>query len=110
MLPTGQISKKAQDCLKKDLRSYRKSNTRKVSQIASIEDFLNYFLVSSDSHVTGFRILPTKRNKTLDVEAVKIIENVSNRFLCSNIDIRKDFICINIDNPLTKYFCLIIYD
>ena len=64
ILPIGQLSEEAQESRNKDLKYFRRSHTRKTSREHTIEDLLNFLLVSSDPLITSLRPQPrTVRNK-----------------------------------------------
>lgn len=61
-VPVGQLIEEAQEARNKDLRNYRKRNTRKNSRIDTNSDLLTMLLVSSDPVIASYR-KPVKKNK-----------------------------------------------
>lgn len=55
LVPIGQLSEEAQEARNKDIKKYRKCNTRKNSRINTMQDLLNNLLVSSDPFISSLR-------------------------------------------------------
>ena len=58
ILPIGQLSEEAQESRNKDLKSFRRSHSRKMSRSSTNEDVFNLLLVSSDPLISSLRELP----------------------------------------------------
>jgi len=56
----GELSGEASESRNKDIKVYRKQNTRKGSRIATNTDLKSRLLLSSDPFITGLRKLPCK--------------------------------------------------
>jgi hypothetical protein len=74
ILPIGQLSKEAQESRNKDLKSFRRSHSRKMSRSSTNEDVFNLLLVSSDPLISSLRKLPKKSTKTYFPEALKLLD------------------------------------
>lgn len=72
--PIAQMSKKAQESCNKYIKKYRQEFARKSSRIKNMEDVFYRLLVSSDPLITSIRKLTTKKIKTLDSEAIKLLK------------------------------------
>jgi hypothetical protein len=64
ILPIGQLSEEVQESRNMDLKSFRRSHSRKMSRLSKNEDVANLLLVSSDPLISSLRELPKKATKT----------------------------------------------
>lgn len=55
--PIGALSEEAQEARNKDLKIYRRDNTRKCSRILSNTDLMGRLLVSSDAYISSMRLM-----------------------------------------------------
>jgi len=60
LVSIGELSGEASESRNKDIKVYRKQNTRKGSRIATNTDLKSRLLLSSDPFITGLRKLPCK--------------------------------------------------
>lgn len=51
LLPIGQLFEKAQESRNKDIKKYREGFSQKCSREKTMEDVLNWLLVSSDPYI-----------------------------------------------------------
>ena len=65
VLPIGALSEEAQESRNKDYKNFRMNHGRKCSRLATNQDIMNQFLVSSDPYITFLR--PTAKAKYLPV-------------------------------------------
>jgi len=75
LLPIGQLSEEAQESRNKDIKKYREGFSRKCSREKTMEDVLNWLLVSSDPYISSLRKLPQKKLKELSPEARQLLSN-----------------------------------
>ncbi|XP_011868998.1 PREDICTED: uncharacterized protein LOC105562616 [Vollenhovia emeryi] len=68
LLPVGMLSEEAQESRNKDFRAFREKFTRKMSRIATNEDLMHIFLISSDPIISSYRSLPPKKGGCLGPE------------------------------------------
>jgi hypothetical protein len=61
LLPIGMMSEEAQESRNKDFRAFREKFTRKISRIATNEDLMHIFLISSDPIISSYRSLPSRK-------------------------------------------------
>jgi hypothetical protein len=64
IVPIGQLSEEAQESKNKDLKSFRRSLSRKMSRSSTNEDVFKLLLVSMDPLILSLRELPKKATKT----------------------------------------------
>lgn len=69
LLPIGQLSEEAQEARNKDVKKFRDGFSRKSSRENTMQDVLNWLLVSSDPFITNLRQLPPKKYKQMSPEA-----------------------------------------
>jgi hypothetical protein len=74
ILPIGQLSEEAQESRNKDLNSFRRSHSRKMSRSSTNEDVFNLLPVSSDPLISSLRKLLKKATKTYLPEALKLCD------------------------------------
>lgn len=72
-LPIGQLSEEAQEARNKDIKKYREGFSRKCSRERTMQDVLNWLLVSSDPYISSLRELPIKKQKTLCSDALGLL-------------------------------------
>ncbi|XP_071581303.1 uncharacterized protein [Temnothorax nylanderi] len=72
LLPIGQLSEEAREACK-DVKKYREGFSRKCSREKTMEDVLNWLLVSSDPYISSLRKLPKKKLKELSPEAIQLL-------------------------------------
>jgi hypothetical protein len=72
ILPIGQLSEEAQASRHKDLKSFRRSHSRKMSRSSTNEDISNLLLVSSDPLISSLSDLPKKGHQDIFAEALKL--------------------------------------
>lgn len=72
-LPIGQLSEEAQEARNKDIKKYREGFSRKCSRERTMQDVLNWLLVSSDPYISSLRELPAKKHKKLSNDALRLI-------------------------------------
>lgn len=78
LLPIGMLSEEAQESRNKDFRAFREKFTRKMSRIATNEDLLHMFLISSDPIISSYRSLPAKKIGSLSSDVIGLLENLEN--------------------------------
>ena len=72
-LPIGSLSEGAQESRNKIYRMYRSNNSRKTSRIATNEDVMHMFLISSDPLISYLRPEPKSKNFLMSDEAKDLL-------------------------------------
>lgn len=75
MIPIGVLSEDAQESRNKCYKETRRFHSRKCSRYSTNEDVFNYLLYSSDPYISSLRNKYSKYVKTLDDDAIKLLEN-----------------------------------
>lgn len=71
ILPIGDMSKEAQEVLKKEFKNYREGSSRKCSRQENLEYVLKWLLISSDPHISGMR--KVKKRNSFFSDALSLI-------------------------------------
>jgi len=66
LIPIGLLSEESQESRNKDLKHYRKFNTRKCSRIAMNIDLIHKLLISSDPYISSLRY--KMKNTKLEID------------------------------------------
>lgn len=74
LLPIGKLSEEAAESKNKDIKMFRRQNTRKMSHIATNTDLINRLLLSSDPFLTGQRKLPCTEKTVLLKSAYDLLD------------------------------------
>lgn len=74
LLPIGELSEEAAESKNKDIKMFRRQNTRKMSHIATNTDLINRLLLSSDPFLTGQRKLPCTEKTVLLKSAYDLLD------------------------------------
>jgi hypothetical protein len=74
VLPIGQLFEEAQGYRNKDLKSFRRSHSRKMSRSSTNKDVFNLLHVSSDPLISSLRKLPKMATKTYLPKALKLLD------------------------------------
>lgn len=77
ILPIGQLSEEAQEARNKDVKKFRDGFSRKSSRENTMQDILNWLLLSSDPFITSMRKLPQKKSNQLLPEAISLLVSPS---------------------------------
>lgn len=78
LLPIGMLSEEAQESRNKDFRAFREKFTRKISRIATNEDIMHIFLISSDPIISSYRSLPQRKEGCLSPNVIALLDNLEN--------------------------------
>lgn len=73
LIPIGLLSEEAQESRNKDVKHYRKFNTRKCSRIHTNTDLLRKLLISSDPYISHFRFKAKNTKYIIDEAAKKML-------------------------------------
>lgn len=74
LLPIGQMSEEAQESCNKYLKRFREDFSRKCDRVKNMEDVLHRLLIASDPVISNLRKLPAKKIKSLDSQAIELLE------------------------------------
>lgn len=75
VLPIGELSEEAAESKNKDIKMFRRQNTRKMSRIATNTDLLNRSFLSSAPFITGQRKLPCTKKSILLKSAYDLLDS-----------------------------------
>lgn len=74
LVPIGELSEEAAEARNKDIKSFRRKHTRKISRVLTNTDLFNRLLLSSDPFISGQRKLPCKQKSKLLKSVIELLD------------------------------------